>query len=339
MKVARVYKKDDLRLEDEEVPKIINGNDVLVKTKRVGICGSDVHLYHGENPLAVLPRVMGHEVVGEIVQVGENVKDLREEDHVVIEPIRYCGKCYACRHGMPNVCRNLSVFGVHEDGGMREYFTVPEKQCHVINKKLDWDTAVLVEPYTIGANATSRGDVGIGDKLLVQGAGPIGICILKLAKVKGTEVMVSDIVPEKLEFAIQNGADRIVDISKENINDAVKKWTKGDGVNKVIDAVGITKTFEIGLDVTSPAGTVVVLGFSEDKASISQLPITKKQLTIVGSRLQSYQFANVIRLMESGNLKNDGLITHRFEFKKVQTAFDFIDKHPQKVKKAVLIFE
>lgn len=338
MKIARVYGKDDLRLEEEEIPKIANANDVLIKTKRVGICGSDVHLYHGENPLAVLPRVMGHEVVGEVVEIGSDVKNLKKEDHVVVEPIRYCGKCYACRHGMPNVCKELSVFGVHEDGGMREYFTVPEKQCYILDKKLDWDTAVLAEPYTIGANATFRGNVGIGDKILVQGAGPIGICILKLAKIKGAEVMISDIVSEKLKFAKQNGADRIVNVLNEDIKEAVKDWTGNEGVNKVIDAVGTTKTFELGFDVTSPAGTIVVLGFSEDDAQIKQLPITKKQLTVVGSRLQAYQFANVIRLMESGNLKSDGLITHKFKFKEVQKAFDFVDEHAEKVKKMILTF-
>ncbi|AWI05964.1 zinc-binding alcohol dehydrogenase family protein [Clostridium drakei] len=339
MKTARVYGKDDLRLEEEEIPKITKLDDVLIKTKRVGICGSDVHLYHGENPLAVLPRVMGHEVVGEVVEIGDDVKNLNVGDHVVIEPINYCGKCYACRHGMPNVCKDLSVFGVHEDGGMREYFTVPEKQCHVMNKNLDWDTAVLAEPYTIGANSTARGDVGVGDTVLIQGAGPIGICILKLAKIKGATVMMTDVVEDKLKFAKENGADRVVNVAKEDIKEAVKDWTNGEGVNKVIDAVGSPKTFELGFDLASPAGTIVALGFSEKASQIPQMPITKNQLTVVGTRLQAYQFDNVIRLMESGMLKSDGLITHKFKFDQVQEALDFIDKDSEKVKKMILTFE
>lgn len=339
MKIARVYGKDDLRVEEIEMPKITKSDDVLIKTKRVGICGSDVHLYHGENPLATLPRVMGHEVVGEVVEIGSDVRNLNIGDHVVIEPINYCGKCYACRHGMPNVCKDLSVFGVHEDGGMREYFTVPEKQCHVMNKDLDWDTAVLAEPYTIGANSTARGDVGVGDTVLIQGAGPIGICILKLAKIKGATVMITDVVEDKLKFAKENGADRVVNIAKEDIKKAVEDWTNGEGVNKVIDAVGSPKTFELGFNLTSPAGTIVVLGFSEKASQIPQLPITKNQLTVVGTRLQAYQFANVIRLMEAGMLKNDGLITHRFKFDQIQEAFDFIDEHPEKVKKMILTFD
>lgn len=339
MKIARVYAKDDLRVEEVEIPKVIKSDDVLIKTKRVGICGSDVHLYHGENPLAVLPRVMGHEVVGEVVEIGSDVKNLNVGDHVVIEPINYCGKCYACRHGMPNVCKDLSVFGVHEDGGMREYFTVSEKQCHVMNKDLDWDTAVLTEPYTIGANSTARGNVGVGDTVLIQGAGPIGVCILKLAKIKGASVMITDVVEDKLKFAKENGADRVVNIAKEDIKEAVKDWTNGEGVNKVIDAVGSTKTFEVSFDLISPAGTIVVLGFSEKASQIPQLPITKNQLTVVGTRLQAYQFANVIRLMESGMLKNDGLITHRFKFDQIQQAFDFINEHPEEVKKMILTFD
>ncbi|MCL1817984.1 MAG: zinc-binding alcohol dehydrogenase family protein [Spirochaetaceae bacterium] len=338
MKISKVYGPKDLRMEDVPKPSVVKPGDVLVKPKFVGICGSDVHLYHGKNPLATLPRVMGHEIVGVVEDMGAEVTGLSAGDHVVIDPIRFCGKCYACRHNMPNVCETLKVFGVHEDGGMREYFTIPEKQVLKLDKSLPWEEAILIEPFTIGANANARGDVGTGDTVLVQGAGPIGIATLKLAKIRGAAVMVSDIVDEKLEFAKKQGADITVNTAKVNLDEAVKDWTHGEGANKVIDAACITPTLEASFRVVSVAGTVVILSFSEEAARIAPLPITRKQLTVVGSRLQTYQFANVIRLMESGALRGGGLVTHKFPFADIQKALDFIDAHPADVKKALLEF-
>jgi L-gulonate 5-dehydrogenase len=338
MKVAKVYGPKDLRLEEIEKPRIERPNDVLIRPKLIGICGSDTHLYHGKNPLAILPRIMGHEVVGVVEDFGKDVRGLSAGDHVVIDPIRFCGKCYACRHNMPNVCESLFVFGVQEDGGMREYFTIPDKQVLKLDKNLPWEEAVLIEPFTIGANATVRGDVGIGDTVLVEGAGPIGISVLKLAKIKGAQVMVSDIVDEKLAFAKQQGADVVINTSKTDLEEAVKGWTGSEGVNKVIDAACTTPTIEAAFKVVSAAGTIVILSFGEEAAKIAPLPITKKQLTVVGSRLQTYQFANVMRLMEAGALRGGGLVTHKFSFADIHKAFDFIDAHPTEVKKALLEF-
>ena len=237
MKVVQVRKALDLVINEVEQPQLVSPTDVLVKTKRVGICGSDMHIYHGTNPLATLPRVVGHEVTGEVAEVGSGVTTLKVGDRVVVEPISYCGECYACRKGRPNVCEQLSVFGVHEDGGMREYFVLPEKQLHAVDPTLDWNEAVMAEPYTIGAQATWRGQVEQGDTVLIQGAGPIGICILKFAKLRGASVMMTDLSEERLAFARECGADVTVQVGIENVQERVKEWTQDEGVNVVIDAV------------------------------------------------------------------------------------------------------
>ena len=139
MKAVQVPNAHKLQIIEQEHPSIQKADEVLVKIKRVGICGSDMHIYHGTNPLATYPRIVGHEVAGEVIETGSSVTSLQKGDHVVIEPINYCGECYACRKGRPNVCEKLSVFGVHEDGGMREYAVLPEKQLHPVNKDLSWD--------------------------------------------------------------------------------------------------------------------------------------------------------------------------------------------------------
>jgi 2-desacetyl-2-hydroxyethyl bacteriochlorophyllide A dehydrogenase len=339
MKAVQVRKAHELIIQNVEKPQIINGKDVLVKVKRVGICGSDMHIYHGTNPLATLPRVVGHEVAGEVMEVGQDVTDIKVGDHVVVEPISYCGECYACRKGRQNVCDQLSVFGVHEDGGMREWFVLPEKQLHVVDSSLPWEEIVLAEPYTIGAQAAWRGEVESGDTVLIQGAGPIGICILKMVKLLGASVMITDLSEERLAFAKENGADVIVNAGNEDVRQRVQEWTNGEGANVVIDAVCLPMTFELSFDVVSAAGRIVVLGFDERTSAIPQLPITKKEITVVGSRLQTNQFPRVVQLLNEGKLRHNGLITHTFSLEDVQEAFNFVENHPEQVRKAIIVFD
>lgn len=339
MKAVQVPKGYEMQIINQEVPAIQKDDEVLVKVKRVGICGSDMHIYHGTNPLATYPRVVGHEVAGEVVEVGSTVKSLKVGDHVVVEPINYCGECYACRKGRPNVCEKLSVFGVHEDGGMREFVVLPEKQLHAVDKELSWDEVVLAEPYTIGAQAVWRGNVEKGDTVLIQGCGPIGICILKLAKVAGATVYMTDLNEERLAFAKENGADEVINAGKESVKDRILELTSNEGANVVIDAVCLPSTVELSIDVVSPAGSVVVLGFDERPSSLPQLPITKKEITIVGSRLQTNQFGKVVGLLNSGKLESGGLITHRFSLDEVKDAFTFVEENPDKVRKALIVFD
>lgn len=338
MKAVQVRKAHELIIQEVEKPRISNSTDVLVKVKRVGICGSDMHIYHGTNPLATLPRVVGHEVAGEVVEIGQDVAGIKVGDHVVIEPISYCGECYACRKGRQNVCEKLSVFGVHEDGGMREWFVLPEKQLHVVDPALAWEEIVLAEPYTIGAQAVWRGEVEEGETVLIQGAGPIGICILKMAKLQGASVMITDLSDERLEFAKDSGADITVHAGKEDVQKRVEEWTNGEGANVVIDAVCLPMTFELSFDVVSTAGRIVVLGFDESPSSVSQLPITKKEVTVKGSRLQTDQFPKVVKLLNEGKLRHEGLVTHTFSLDDIQEAFNFVENHPEQVRKAIIVF-
>src|SRR5690625_486812 len=339
MQTVQVKKGYDMVISEVEMPRIEQQNEVLVKTKRVGVCGSDMHIYHGTNPLATYPRVIGHEVAGEVVEVGADVTTLQVGDHVVVEPISYCGTCYACRKGRPNVCEDLSVFGVHEDGGMREFFVLPKHQLHAVDASLDWDEIVLAEPYTIGAQAVWRGGVEEGDTVLIQGCGPIGICTLKMAKLQGAYVIMTDLSDERLAFAKENGADKVIHASDESVERKVMDYTNNEGVNVVIDAVCLPSTFELGLTVTSPAGTIVCLGFDEKPSQIPQLPITKKELTIVGSRLQTNQFKKVVELLNNKQLQSNGLITQTFSLHDVEEAFTFIENNPDKVRKALITFE
>lgn len=339
MLAVRVYGKEDMRIVDIPEPTIQSSTDVIVKVKAVGICGSDKGIYNGANPFVELPRVMGHEFVGEVAKIGEQVTEFKVGDHVVIEPISYDGTCYACRQHMPNACANLKVLGVHQDGGMQEYIKVPVKQLHKINKDVPWTTAVLAEPYTIAGNATTRGEVGLSKTVVIQGAGTIGQLCLRVAKAKGAQVLISDMAQEKLDFAKENGADAIVNIKDKNLIEEVKKWTNGEMANVVIDAVGAPSTFKDCLELAGVAGRIVPMGFSTAPVTITQQPIMQKQLTICGSRHQTFQFEPIIRAIEDGKLGNDGMTNQIFNIKDVQKAMDLMNNDPDKARKIVLTFD
>lgn len=339
MKAVRIPEAKQIELIDIAEPELKTSTEVKVKIKRVGICGSDMHIYHGTNPLATYPRIVGHEVAGEIIEIGSDVKNVSVGDRVVIEPIKYCGDCYACNEGRPNVCKEVSVFGVHEDGGMREIVILPESKVHKVNDDLDWDEAVMAEPYTIGAQATFRGNVRAGQTVFIQGAGPIGITVLKMAKLRGATVIISDFTNERLAFAKENGADYTINPSEDDVISKINEITNQEGANVVIDAVGLPQTFELSIEVASAAGNVVLLGFNATPSAIAQMLITKKELTITGSRLQTHQFGKVVELMNEGKLKHNGLITHKFPLSEVKEAFKFVEENPELVRKAVITFD
>jgi len=336
MRALQVVRPGRMEIVDREKPDITRGDEVRIKVKMVGICGSDMHIYHGTNPFATYPRVIGHEVAGVVDEVGNEVKGLAPWDMVVIEPIETCGECYACRTGRRNVCTRLEVYGVHRDGGMQDYLVMPERLVHKVSSALQWTEAVLVEPFTIGAQANWRGNVQKGDVVFIMGAGPIGLCCLNIAKIRGATCIISDLSDARLEFAKKWGADYTLNAAGMDVREKVGRMTGGMGANVVIDAVCIPKTFEDAVEIASVAGRVVTLGFDGRPSQIPQLSITKKELTVAGSRLQTDQFAYVIQLMNERKLLPDGMVTHQFPLEKMEEAVKLIETQPELVRKVVV---
>lgn len=338
MKAIQVLKPGNIQIIEREMPKIEKDDEVLVKVKYAGICGSDMHIYHGTSPVATYPRVIGHEFVGEVVETGKNVRHVKANDRVVIEPIYYCGECYSCRNGRPNVCENLEVLGVHRDGGFQEYVVVRGANVHKFGEHLSWDEAVLIEPFTIASQATWRGDVRKGDYVFIQGAGPIGLAILQYAKYRGGICIVSDIVESKLDEAKTLGVDYTINALTQDIASEIKEITGGMGANVTIDAACTPKTFETAVSVTSPAGRVVVMGFDNRPSQIPQFAITKGELTICGSRLQTNKFPEVIELFNQRKLKPTVLVSHNMHFTQIKDAIKIIEDKNEKVSKILLEF-
>ena len=338
MKAVVVRKPNEIVIEEREIPEI-SASQVLVKVKAAGICGSDVGIYRGLNAFATYPRVVGHEFVGEIVEIGTRVEGYAIGAHVAVDPVFSCGKCYACRSNRHNVCHSLKVMGVHQDGGYQEYVAVDEQQLHLLPQELPWNIAATVEPYSIGAQVAHRGRLSADDTVLICGAGPIGLIILQVAKMKGAKAAIMDIVDSRLEKAKAMGADLVINSRKADVQAELMNFTQGEGASLIYEATGNVKLLKQCIkDFSSAAGRVVVLGFSKDVLDICQLDIMSKELEIIGTRLNNHRFPEVIEWFKAGKVDPAAIITHRFKMEDAEKGFAIGKEHPEDTLKVILTF-
>lgn len=339
MKQFITIKPMELVCQEVDMPKIETSKDVLVKVKAAGICGSDVHIYHGTSPVATYPRVMGHEVVGIIEEVGKDVTKVKKGDHVIVDQILNCGKCYPCSIGRPNICCHLKVRGVHTDGGYREYLTAPEDAMHIIPESIPFHDAIMIEPLSIAFQARSRAQVTDNDIIFILGAGALGKSMIKAMSLTKATIIVADVFDDKLEEAKNLGAHYTVNAKKENMIETVRKLSGGYGPTVSIDAAGISSSLADLAEVTCNAGRVITMAFSEEPSQIAMFKITAKELDIRGSRLQNNKFEEVIDAVKNGLIDISGLVSHKIPFEKTKEAFELIDSKDPSVKKIALIFD
>ena len=227
MKAVQIVKPNQLEVIEVPMPELTEKDNVLVKMTAAGICGSDVGIYHGTNAAATYPRIIGHEMVGVVSKVGENVTHLKAGDRVIVNQVTSCGHCYPCSKNRGNVCDNLKVRGVHIDGGYREYIAVPENDCYILPESLSDEDAVMIEPTTIAIQSCTRAELEKEDMLLIYGAGALGSSILKIAHTICDHIIVADIMDDKLAEAKQNGASYTINVATENFQEKVLEYTKG----------------------------------------------------------------------------------------------------------------
>lgn len=340
MKAVQIVKPNELRVIEMEKPTIDEHNNVLVKMTAAGICGSDVGIYHGTNAAATYPRVIGHEMVGVVVEVGPTAKKVKVGDRVIIDQVVPCGHCYACRKGRPNVCGNLKVRGVHIDGGYREYMAVPDSDCYLVPDCLSDTEAVMIEPTTIAVQCCSRAQLESEDTVLIIGSGALGSSILRIVKqFHPQKIIVSDIDDAKLEEALKNGATDVINSLKEDVPARCHELTDGYGVTVSIDAACVKTSLITALQATGSAGRVITMGFSVAPTEVNQFVITSKELDVRGSRLQNRKFQDVIDMINAGKIDLRGSISHTFPLTEAQKAFDFVDSHDPSIRKIAFTFD
>ncbi|PKM57263.1 MAG: alcohol dehydrogenase [Firmicutes bacterium HGW-Firmicutes-3] len=339
MKAILIKEPHKIVVTDIEMEQLKSEKDVLIKVKAGGICGSDMHGYHGTSPFINYPVVPGHEFAGLVTEVGEAVKNIKVGDHVSVDPVISCGECYACKNGRYNVCSDLKVRGVHVDGGFKEYVSIPEKACHKINENIPWEVACLVEPFTIASQSLSRGGINKNDIVYIAGAGAIGLTILLTAKSEGATVIISDISDAKLERAKAVGADYTINSLNTSLEAFIEEHEAIDGFTLALDAVGHPSIIESILPSMLPTGRVVLLGFLKAPSNLIQMEVTKKELDIKGSRLSCNKFSIVIDCIEQGLFNPKKIISHTFEYTKVEEAINLLINRPDECCKVILNFE
>ncbi|MBP2167510.1 L-gulonate 5-dehydrogenase [Erwinia toletana] len=322
-----------LTLEKRDIPQPARG-EVRVKVRYASICGSDVHIWHGHNPFARYPRVIGHEFFGVIDAVGEAVDASRLGERVAVDPVVSCGHCYPCSVGRPNVCSELQVIGVHRDGGFSQYALAPAANAYTLPESIPDTLASLVEPFTIAANITAFLQPMANDIALIYGAGPMGLTAIQVLKgVYGVQqVIVVDRLPERLALATQSGADRVLDNSERPLAEQL------DGIQPtlIIDAACHPAILAEAVALASPAARIGLLGFSGDPCTLTQQSLTSKELSLFTSRLNSKRFPQVISWMEQGLIHPEKLVTHTFALSDVEQAMTLFEKQPRSCCKVIL---
>lgn len=321
MRVAKLTAVGKLEVCDEPIPEIKDSKDVQVKVKAVGVCGTDLHIFKDGRADVALPRVMGHELSGEVTAVGSDVTRLKVGDRVVLDPVFACGECPTCKKGYPNVCENVACYGVQMDGGYKDYIVVGEHHLYPFDPSISYEEAALAEPFSIASNILDRTYATAKDNILVIGAGTIGLSIVQAAKGLGAKVMVSDVVDMKLKKATEMGADKVVNSKTESLKDAAEAFCPG-GFDVVIDAVGITPLFQQSIDFAAPRARVACIGFDGRPAEIPPVKITKKELSIIGSRMNCFQFPTVMEWLNAGKIQANKMISRKYSVDDIQKAFE-----------------
>lgn len=312
-------------------------NEVLLKTKKIGICGTDLHAFSGTQPYFNYPRVLGHEIAAEIADPNGHT-GFKTGDVVTVMPYFNCGTCSSCLKGKTNCCSNLKVAGVHADGGLREYFPAPADKV-ILNTTLSTDQLALLEPFSIGQHAISRAAFNDNDTVLIIGAGPIGIGLAQLAVQKNVRVIIADTDENRISYCRRiKGLDNILIQAGKMTADVLEK-TSGAGADIVIDASGNLKAIESGLQYMSHGGKYILVGLQKQTFAFSHPEFHKKETTLMSSRNATRKdFDDVIDFFTAGKAETTHYITHRLSFADAEEAFPVILHEKSKVIKAVIEF-
>lgn len=321
MKSIVCEQPNQLIMLEGERPALKKG-EALVRIRRIGICGTDIHAYKGNQPFFSYPRILGHELSGQIESIADNSYGLTEGDQVSIIPYLECGECNACNSGKTNCCINMKVLGVHVEGGMREWVAVPSDHL-VKTNGLSLDQAAMVEPLSIGAHAIRRSQIKQGDCALVIGAGPIGLGVMAYAKQEGANVIAMDVNENRLEFCRKwAGVDHLVNAMDDPMK-CLKDVTNGEMPMIVFDATGNTKSMIQAFNYPAHGGKLVYVGLTKDPISFDDPEFHKRELTLLGSRNATREdFEYVVRSLQDNAVDIDSYITHRSTFEEMIDQFE-----------------
>lgn len=336
MKALLLQEPRDLRLVETEEPGRPGPGDALVRVHRVGVCGTDISGYLGKMPFFSYPRIPGHELGVEVVEVGEGVTNVKAGDRCSVEPYINDPNSYASRRGRPNCCEKLEVLGVHRDGGLRPFFILPARKLHV-SKSLTFEQLALVETLAIGCHAVERGSPKADESCLVIGAGPIGLAVLEFVKFTGANTIVMDMNDRRLDFCRSTMGVAHTLKPGEGLEGRLRELTEGHLPDVVIDATGSNASMSAAFGMVAPGGRLVYVGITTQDVTFKHPVFHKPEGTLLCSRnALPGDFTRIIRLMEDGRIDTGPWVTHRAAFDDLPGVFPDFTRPETGVIKAVV---
>jgi 2-desacetyl-2-hydroxyethyl bacteriochlorophyllide A dehydrogenase len=324
------------RAADTTPPEQPGPGEALVRVRRVGVCGTDLHAYRGRQPFFTYPRILGHELGVEVMEVGQGVENVRPGDRCAVEPYLNCGHCIACRQGKTNCCVDLKVLGVHTDGGMREQIVVPSVKLHA-STGLTLDQLTLVETLGIGAHAVQRSGLQPGEQALVIGTGPIGLSVIQFACAAGGRVIAMDTNPVRLAFCRDQMKTEHVVGAGEGALQTVSDITSGDLPTVVFDATGSPESMMRAFQYVAHGGRLVFVGLFQGDVTFHDPHFHRREMTLLSSRNSTaHDFRRIIALMEEGKVNTTPWITHRAALDDMISQFEGWLDPANRVLKAVI---
>jgi L-iditol 2-dehydrogenase len=322
-----------------EVPQPeLQPDEVLIQVKRIGVCGSDIHVYHGLHPYTSYPVVQGHEVSGVIAELGAQVEGFSRGDKVVFMPQVTCGECYPCRHSMYHICDNLKVMGFQTSGAAQEYFPVKAEMVLKLPETVSLDHAALVEPISVAVHALSRYGNVAGLNVLVLGAGTIGNLVAQVAVASSAKrVMITDVSPYKLDKARQCGLEHVVNSAQEDLGQAILNTFGVDKADLILECVGVQETITQAVANARKGSSIIVVGVFGEKPQVDLGLLQDRELSLIGTLMyQKKDYERAIELVTNGKLHLDQMVTHRFPFEDYLHAYQAIESSGGKYMKVMI---
>jgi 2-desacetyl-2-hydroxyethyl bacteriochlorophyllide A dehydrogenase len=336
MKAIVIHGPEEISIQEVSHPER-RENEVLIRVCGMGICGSDIGAYRGTNPLVTYPRIIGHEIAGEVLEVPRGETEMMPGDRVVVEPYVYCDSCYPCRNGRTNCCENLAVRGVHIDGGMSELCVHPRRLVHRVPADVPWKHLAMVEPLTIAVHAVQRARLAKGEHVVVTGSGPIGLLAAQYALTIGAVPIVVDPIDERLAFARSLGIHHGINPMRENAVERIREITGGRMAEAVVEASGSDAAIRSIIDYAAYSGRISLVGWPKGEVSLPTALFTKKELDVMGSRNSLRAFPESIDLIAGNRIDVASLVTRTVSFEEVPAAVKEIAAYPEKFMKVVAL--
>lgn len=337
--MLQVKMTEAFKMQFLDVPVPEPGDEeILIQVKRIGVCGSDIQVYHGRHKYMRFPVVQGHEGAGLVARVGRRVRDFQPGERVTVQPQVFCGECAPCRSGHYNVCQHLKVYGVHADGMLSEYFAVPASKALRLPDSMSFDEGALVEPASVATGAIRRcGDLK-GKNVLVLGAGAIGNLVAQVARASGARrTAITDINANRLLIARHCGIDAAIDTRGRNLREVIGEQFGEDGADFIIDCAGVPALFVEALAAARCSSKLVIVANYKEPVQIEMPLLQRREIDVLGIMMYLREdFGRAIELMKNKAIRTAPLISDYFPIQRMAEVYPYIDAHPDKVMKVIV---